>query len=164
MLRFSRSCKNQTKKSSHEKHLNVTVNFPCYISILWYSWLLFLFILLLNLCQLYESGRVNIVSMFRFLETDIREQKRYEKRIQTSVDNTVNDLHYEIKFENCVKDKNNLFIKRKLFFFKQKYILFLQTYFCKIPKNLIAEADTKKQICLSKSLECCTGKTHWLNL
>ena len=28
--------------------------------------------------------------MFRFLETDIREQKKYEKRIQTSVDNTVN--------------------------------------------------------------------------
>ena len=37
--------------------------------------------------------------------------KKYEKRIQTSVDNTVNDLRYEIKFENCVKDKNNFFIK-----------------------------------------------------
>ena len=36
--------------------------------------------------------------MFCFLETDIREQKKYEKRIQTSVDNTVNDLRYEIKF------------------------------------------------------------------
>ena len=24
---------------------------------------------------------------------------------------TVNDLRYEIKFENCVKDKNNFFIK-----------------------------------------------------
>ena len=32
-------------------------------------------------------------------------------RTQTSVDNTVNDLCYEIKFENCVKDKNNFFIK-----------------------------------------------------
>ena len=42
--------------------------------------------------------------MFRFLETDIREQKKYEKRIQTSVDNTVNDLRYEIKFENCVEE------------------------------------------------------------
>ena len=37
-----------------------------------------------------------------------------------------------------------------LFFFKRKYILFLETYFFKIPKNLIAsafffaEADTKK--------------------
>ena len=43
--------------------------------------------------------------MFHFLETDIREQKKYEMRTQTSVDNTVNDLCYESKFENCVKDK-----------------------------------------------------------
>ena len=54
--------------------------------------------------------------MFHFLETDIREQKKYEMRTQTSVDNTVNDLHYEIKFENCVKDKNNFFIKRNIAF------------------------------------------------
>ena len=46
--------------------------------------------------------------MFRFLETDIR-----EKKMHTSVDNAVNDLHYEIKFEKSVKDKNNFFIKRK---------------------------------------------------
>ena len=37
--------------------------------------------------------------MFNFLETDIKEQKKYEMRAQTSVDNTVNDLCYEIKFE-----------------------------------------------------------------
>ena len=30
------------------------------------------------------------------------------KRDNTSVDNTVNDLRYEIKFENCVKDKELL--------------------------------------------------------
>ena len=66
--------------------------------------------------------------MFRFLETDIREQKKYEKRIQTSVDNTVNDLRYKIKFENCVKDKNNFLLSDALlFFFKQKYVLFLET-------------------------------------
>ena len=35
----------------------------------------------------------------------------YEMRTQASVDNTVNDLCYEIKLENCVKDKNNFFIK-----------------------------------------------------
>ena len=40
----------------------------------------------------------------------------YEKRIQTSVENTVNDLHYEIKFENCVKDKSNFLIKRNIAF------------------------------------------------
>ena len=51
--------------------------------------------------------------MFHFLDTDIREQKKYEMGTQTSVDNTVNDLRYKIKFENCVKDKNNYFIRRK---------------------------------------------------
>ena len=54
--------------------------------------------------------------MFHFLEIDIREQKRYEMRTQTSVGNTVNDLRYEIKFENRVKDKNNFFIKRNIAF------------------------------------------------
>ena len=54
--------------------------------------------------------------MFCFLETDTKEQRKFEKRIQTSVDNTVNDLRYEIKFENCVKDKNNFFIKRNIAF------------------------------------------------
>ena len=52
--------------------------------------------------------------MFCYLETDLREQKKYEKSIQTSVDNTVNDLRYEIKFENRVKEKNNFFIKRNI--------------------------------------------------
>ena len=69
-----------------------------------------------NFCKSYEYGKVNIVSLFHFLETDIREQKKYEMRTQTSVDNTVNDLRYEIKFENCVKDKNNFFIKRNIAF------------------------------------------------
>ena len=39
-----------------------------------------------------------MVSIFHFLETDIRE-KQYEMRTQTSLNNAVNDLHYEIKFE-----------------------------------------------------------------
>ena len=55
--------------------------------------------------------------MFCFLETDIREQKKYEKRIQTSVDNTVNDLRYEITFENRVKDKNNFLLSEKMLSF-----------------------------------------------
>ena len=46
-----------------------------------------------------------MVSMFSFLETDIRQQKKYKQRIQTSVDNTVSDLRYKIKLENCGKDK-----------------------------------------------------------
>ena len=63
--------------------------------------------------------------MFHFLETDIREQKKYEKRIQTSVDNTVNDLRYEIKFENCVKDKNNFFIKWNIAFLSWTKMYFI---------------------------------------
>ena len=48
--------------------------------------------------------------MFGFLETDIREQKKYEMRTQTSVDNTVNDLRYEIKFENIQNVRNIAFL------------------------------------------------------
>ena len=67
----------------------------------------------------------------------------YEKRIQTSMDKTANNLHYEIKFEICVKDKKKLaFLLREAlpFFFKQKCILFLETYFFKTRKSLIASA------------------------
>ena len=49
-------------------------------------------------------------------ETYIKEQKKNEMRTQTSLDNTVNNLRYEVKFENCVKDKNNIFIKRNIAF------------------------------------------------
>ena len=66
--------------------------------------------------------------MFRFLESDIREQKKYEKRIPTSVDNTVIDLGYENKFENRVKDKNNFLLSETVlffFFFKKNYIYFV---------------------------------------
>ena len=63
--------------------------------------------------------------MFHFLENDIREQKKYKIRIQTSVDNTVNDLRYEIKFENRVKDKNNFFIKQNIAFLFQTKIYFI---------------------------------------
>ena len=38
------------------------------------------------------------------------------KRDNTSVDNTVNDLQYEIKFEKCVKDKDNSLIKWNIAF------------------------------------------------
>ena len=56
-----------------------------------------------------------------------------------------------------------------LFFFKQKYILFFETYFFKIPKNLIAFAFflprkiLKNTDFLGKILECWTGKTYRLN-
>ena len=74
---------------------------------------------------MYEKGKVNIVSMFHFLETDIREQKNHEMRTLTSVDNTVNDLGHEMKFENCVKDKNNFFIKQNIAFLSWTKIYFI---------------------------------------
>ena len=62
--------------------------------------------------------------MFRFLETH-RVQKMYEKRTHSSVDNTVNAMCYEVKFENCVKDKNNFFIKRSIAFLFQTKMYFI---------------------------------------
>ena len=69
--------------------------------------------------------------MFHFLETDIREQKKYEMRTQTSVDNTVNDLRYEIKFENIRNVRNIAFL------FKTKICFIPGDVLFKIPKNLI---------------------------
>ena len=69
------------------------------------------------------------------------------------MENTVTDLHYEIKFENCERQNNCFLSETLLFFLEQKYILFSEKYFFKIPKNLItsaffnfffAETDTKK--------------------
>ena len=75
--------------------------------------------------------------MFPFLETDTREPKKYKMKTQVSVDNTVNDLRYEI----CVKDKNNFFIKRSIAFLSFFIaLLFLETYLFKILKNLITSA------------------------
>ena len=56
------------------------------------------------------------IVMIEKKETDIREQKKYEKRIQTCVDNVANGLRYEIKFEYRLKDKNNFFIKGNIAF------------------------------------------------
>ena len=74
---------------------------------------------------MFGQGKVNIVPMFHFLETNIREQKNYEMRTQAYVDSTVNDLHYEIKFQNCVKDKNNFFIRRIIAFLSRTKIYFI---------------------------------------
>ena len=70
--------------------------------------------------------------MFHFLETD---GKVWIENTDI-VDNTLNELSYEIKFENCVKDKKIIFLLSEtlLFFLEQKYILFLETYFFKISK------------------------------
>ena len=66
--------------------------------------------------------------MSRFLETDIREQQKYEKRIQTSVDNTVNDCLMKSSLKIVWKTKIAFLLSKTFFyFFKQKYIfLFLE--------------------------------------
>ena len=56
------------------------------------------------------------------------------------MENAVTDLHYEIKFENCERQNNCLLSETLLFFLEQKYILFSEKYFFKIPKNLITSA------------------------
>ena len=61
----------------------------------------------------------------------------YKRTIKVRKENTdihksyTNDLCYEIKFGNHVKNKNNFFIKQNLFFFGKIYIF-------KISKNSVA--------------------------
>ena len=84
-----RRCKNQMVKSSQNKLQNKTINLLSYIfsalAHILYPW-------------------VSILSISCFLETDIREQQKYEKRTQKYVDNTAYGLRHEIKFEICVKN------------------------------------------------------------
>ena len=86
-----------------------------------------------------ELGRVSILSMSHFQETETKEQQMYEKRIQAPVDNKVFDLRHEIKFQNCMKNKINFFIKQYIYIY-----IYIHTYiyklFLKIIKNLIASA------------------------
>ena len=60
-------------------------------------------------------------------------------RTKASMNYTVNGLRYEINFGNCVKDKKNFFMQRKIAFLEQKYFI-LGNIFFKIPKNLITSA------------------------
>ena len=68
-------------------------------------------------------------------------------RTQTYVDNTVNDLRYEIEYENCVKDKSNFFSKSNIAFLSWANIYFIL-------------GGIFFKICFSKSLKCCTGKIY----
>ena len=63
------------------------------------------------------------------------------------------NLRRKKKFEKCVKDKNNYFIKllskTSLFFFKQKYISFLEMFFFKIAMNLVASTFFLRRLILN---------------
>ena len=63
--------------------------------------------------------------MFHFLETDIREQKSTKIGYRHLWINSVNDLRYDIKFENHVKDKNNFFLSKTFFSFLNKNVFFI---------------------------------------
>ena len=102
------TCKNCMTKLPQKKVQNTTINLSSYMFRVHSLILLasFLFVLLLNFRHLYKQRRANILFMFRFLETDIREQKSITREYRY-LDNTVKDLRYEIKFENRGRDKNN---------------------------------------------------------
>ena len=114
ILRLLRRCKNQTTKLPQKKLQNTTIDLSSYIFrvhtlILLASFFIHfvvIHLLFILFCQLHGQEKINIVSMFHFKRT-----KKYEMRTQTYVDNIVNDMHYEVKLENCVRDKNNFFIK-----------------------------------------------------
>ena len=69
-------------------------------------------------------------------------------RTQISADNTVNDLCYEIRFENCERQKKLFYVFTiYLFlniFFEQKYYSWRHIF--KIPKNLITSVFLPRQI------------------
>ena len=85
-------------------------------------------------------------------------------KTQTSGDDAVNDLRYEIKFEDCLKEKINFCIKQNIAFPSRRHIFF------KISNNLItsafffAEADTKKHwYALAKASNAALVKlTDWI--
>ena len=52
-------------------------------------------------------------NIFQFLEKYLCSFD-YEKRMQTSLDNALNDLCHEVKFENCVKHKNNFLVRQNI--------------------------------------------------
>ena len=58
-------------------------------------------------------------------------------RTQTTMDNTVDDLRYETKFENCVKDKNNFLIMPNIavLSWTRTYFIFRQHIF--LPRQML---------------------------
>ena len=60
--------------------------------------------------------------MFCFIGTDIKEQKKYGKRMQISVDNTVNDLCYESSLKIMWKTKITFLLSGIFLFFYQTKI------------------------------------------
>ena len=94
-----------------------------------YFWFLFSIILLWTFTNCMNSERLTC-----FCVPFLRDWYRRTKIVwnETTVDNTVNDLCYETKFENCVKHKNNFLIMPNIAVLSwKKYILFSENiFFC----------------------------------
>ena len=113
-------------------------------------------------------------SMFHFLRDWYKRTKKiWNENTDIYVHNTVHDLRYKIKFENCVKDKNNFFIKRIIAFLSWTKIYFiLGGILFKIPKNLVTsafvfftEGDTKKhRYALAKASNAALVKLELLKM
>ena len=77
------------------------------------------------------------MDLLKLVVVELLPRLTYEMRTQTSVDNKVDDLHYEIKFETKITFSS---CETLLFFLEQKFILFSEKYFFTIPTNLITSA------------------------
>ena len=131
--------KKSNDKIVQKKFQNMTINLLSYI--LRVHTLIFLASFFINfVVELFPIvWRVDIVSMFPFFGTDIREKRKHKKRIQTPV-NALNDLHYKIKFQNRVNDKQLFYQTKHCFSFLNKDIFYSLRHFLKIPKNLVTLA------------------------
>ena len=78
-----------------------------------------------------------LMDLLKLVVVELLPRLTYEMRTQTSVDNKVDDLHYEIKFETKITFSS---CETLLFFLEQKFILFSEKYFFTIPTNLITSA------------------------
>ena len=129
-----RRCENQITKSSQKKLQNTTINFPSYILRIHTLILLASFLRLLTFANCISRERLTLF-LFHFLEIDIREQKKYEMRTQTSVDNTVTDLRVmKSSLKTVWKTKTTFLLSDTLLFFQQIYISFSETYFLKLKR------------------------------
>ena len=112
ILRFSRQCKTQMV-ISQKKLQNKAINLSSYMC---------------SLHTLISQASFFIFLYWNFAISMNREENK--KKIKISVDNTVNDLHHEIKFENCVKNKNIYFLFLEEYFIRFLRIQLLQHFFC----------------------------------
>ena len=124
-----RRSKNQTIKSSQKKLQNTTINLTNYIfrvhTLIILASFFIHFVVVVYRLPIVRIRNCQNCFYVPFLKGWYKRAKKYEMRTQTFLDNAVNDLRYEIKFETCVKDKNNIFITRNFAFLSWTKIYFI---------------------------------------